>query len=191
MRMLETLTLGLGMLLAMAWLVGLVAMIGRGAPAKGTVLAATGFSWIYFLGGAGCVLIFGPLWAAELAPYATGARDTMDGMVALWSAVLSLLGMVSLWMTLVRRVWCTSSGLIRRTWSGRIQQVPYSALAGRAEFHYDDVILPCEEKVVLDVSQPGFWKIVDCLEIRGVDFTAMPGNHKRRLDKKRSKNAGV
>ena len=160
MRTAAIIALGAGFLLVLAWLVALAAIAGRGAPPRSEVRASTGLSWVHLAGGVGCLLVFGALWFEELSAYATGARDTLDLWVAGWSAALALVGMSAVWMTLVCRVWCTKDTLVRRTFLGRVQQVPYSRLAGQARFHLDDVILPCEgEKVVLDLSQPRFWQV--------------------------------
>jgi hypothetical protein len=189
MKTAAILALGGGFLLVLAWLVGLGMMAGRGAPARGNVLVATGISWIHLFGGIGCILAFGWLWFEELSACATGAREDLDMWVVLWSTVLALVGMAAVWMVLVRRVWCTPAGLVRRTWRGKVQQVPYRKLAGAAQFRFDDVILPCEEeKVVLDVTQPDFWRVMDHLAKQGVDFSAIPPHLDQRLDKKRARH---
>ena len=191
MRTAAIIALGAGFLLVLAWLVALAAVAGRGAPPRSEVRASTGLSWVHLAGGVGCLLVFGALWFEELSAYATGARDTLDLWVAGWSAALALVGMSAVWMTLVCRVWCTKDTLVRRTFLGRVQQVPYSRLAGQARFHLDDVILPCEgEKVVLDLSQPRFWQVMDFLSKEGVDFSQIPRHQDQRLDKKRQRARG-
>ena len=179
--------LGGGFLLVLAWLVGLAFMAGRGAPPKGEVRVSTGISWIHLAGGIGCLLVFGALWFQELSAVATGVREEPDLWVAGWSTALSLIGMAAVWMTLVRRVWCTGDALVRRTWSGKIQRAPYEELAGKARFRLDDVYLPGEGKIVLDLTQPRFWMVMDFLAKCGVDFSDIPRHQDARLDKKRSR----
>ena len=170
------LLLGTGGLLAAGWLAGMVWLSVRRAPPRQEVLAATGFSALQIMGGAVCFGVFGSLWGGELLLCIAGAEHPPDWTVILLGGGLTLAGMAVLWMSLVRRVWCTSSALVQRTWRGQLVTAPYRELAGgKAAFSFDDMILPWGEgRLVLDRSLPGFAGIAAYLERQGVDLSATP-----------------
>ena len=184
-----SLLLGAGALLALGWGAGLAAVLLTKRPPKGEVLAATGLSLFQTLGGAGCVFVFGSIWAGELSARAGGTAP-VSGRVLLWSGLLALMGMAVLWTALVCRVWCGPAALTRRDWRGRLLTVPYGEIAGgRASFSYDDAVIPWGDRtLVLDRSLPGFDRVAALLERQGVDLSEMPP--KRAFLSRKEKRGG-
>lgn len=181
------LLLGAGALLLAAWAGGLLAVcLGRRGPAPREVLAATGLSWFQLLGGAGCAVVFAVLWAGELRAFAAGETPGVDRAVLCWSTGLALLGLAMVWMALTRRVWCTASALVQRTWRGELRTAPYGELRGvKAAFSFDDVVIG---PLTLDGSLPGFGEVAELLRKQGVDMSAMPprrGSFFRREEDRR------
>lgn len=170
-----SLLLAAGGMLLVLWAAALVRLSLRGAP-SGRVLASTGISAFQVIGSAGCLVVFSALGGGELLAIATGEKTGADWVVLLWSLPLMLLGMSILWMALVRRVWCTDTALVHRTWRGQVLTAPYRELAGaKAVCSFDDVVIPWGEgRLVLDQSQPDFEAVADCLRRRGVDLSALP-----------------
>lgn len=165
-----------GLLLA-GWAGGILYLcVKNRGPEPRTVLASTRLSGFQTVGGMGCAAVFSALWAGELAARASGETAAVDWVVLCWSGGLALLGFTILWMTLVRRIWCTGSALIQRTWRGRVLTAPYQELRGaKAVFSYDDVIIPWgEDRLTLDGSLPGFEEVAGLLEKQGIDMSDMP-----------------
>lgn len=170
------LLLGAGCLLTAGWFFGILWLSVKKAPPRREVQVSTGFSAFQVLGGIGSFTVFGTLWGSELLLCAIEGKAEADWPVILLGGGLALVGMAVLWMALVRRVWCTSSALIQRTWRGRLITAPYRELAGgKAGFSFDDVIIPWGEgRLVLDRTLPGFAEIAAFLERQGVDLSDMP-----------------
>lgn len=172
-----SLLLGAGGLLLAGW-AGCVLFIcvKKPGPDSRTVLAATRLSGFQTVGGMGCGAVFATLWAGELSARAAGETASVDWLVLCLSGGLAVLGFTILWMTLVRRVWCTGSALVQRTWRGVILTAPYRELqGGKAVFSYDDVFIPWGEgRLTLDSSLPGFEDVAELLEKQGIDMSDMP-----------------
>lgn len=159
-----------------AWAGGLLFFCCR-EPARGVaVLARTGVSVFQTVGGGGCAAVFSALWVQSLLPFAQGEAAGPDLPVLLWSTLLALLGMGMVWMALVRRVWCTASALVQRTWRGQIITAPWQELKGAAAaVSFDDVTIPWgDKKLVLDASMTGFAEVAGCLRRQGIDLSALP-----------------
>ena len=168
--------LGAGGLLLAAWAGGLLFFCCRQPDRNETVLARTGVSAFQAVGGTCCAAVFSGLWCQALLSYALGEVAVLDLPVLLWSSFLAPVGMGVVWMTAVRRVWCTGNALVQRTWRGQLITAPYRELAGaKAAFSFDDVVIPWgERKLVLDSSMAGFGEVADCLKKQGVDLSDMP-----------------
>lgn len=170
-----TLLLGLGGLLLAAWFAGILFLLRRGVPKGEAVMAQTGVSIFQAVGGGGCALVFAAVWAENLLS-ATRGEASSDLWVLLWSTLLTVVGMAVFWMALVRRVWCTPSALVQRTWRGELLTVPWRELAGaEAVFSYDDVVIPWgERQLTIDTTLPGFDGVAQRMEERGIDLSARP-----------------
>lgn len=168
--------LGAGGVLLAAWAGCLLFFCCREPSRSETILARTGVSAFQGVGGTGCGAVFSGLWCQALLSYALGEVAVLDLPVLLWSSFLAPVGLGIVWMTTVRRVWCTGTALVQRTWRGQLITVPYRELAGaKAAFSFDDVIIPLgERKLVLDSSMADFEKVADCLKKQGVDLSDMP-----------------
>lgn len=167
----------LGGLLAAACLGCILYLSGKGTPKReAAILAQTGISAFQVIGGAGCALVFAALWENELLACALGETESPDLVVVLWSTLLALLGLGVLWMALVRRVWCTATALVQRTWRGEIITAPWRELKGAvAAVSFDDVTIPWgDRKLVLDASMTDFAEVAGCLRRQGIDLSALP-----------------
>lgn len=178
--------LGLGVLLFAAWIGGIALLTCRGVPKGEAILARTGISIFQAVGGGGCTLVFISVWIGNLLPCIRG-ETAPDLWVLLWSGLLTLVGMAVVWMTMVRRVWCTSAALVQRTWRGELLIAPWRELQGaEAVFSYDDVIIPWGEKqLTIDTTLSGFDEVADWLKKQGIDLSARPPGrpsffHKRK-----------
>lgn len=168
--------LGAGGVLLAAWAGCLLFFCCREPSRSETILARTGVSAFQGVGGTCCAAVFSALWTQTLSSCALGETAALDLPVLLWSSLLAPLGMAVVWMTTVRRVWCTDTALVQRTWRGQLITVPYREIAGAvASFSFDDVTIPWgEKKLVLDSSMTGFREVADCLGKHGVDLSKMP-----------------
>ena len=113
------LLLGAGGLVAAAWAVCLLVFCCREPDRRETILARTGISAFQGVGGTCCAAVFSGLWTQTLATYALGETALLDLPVLFWSSILAPMGMAILWMATVRRVWCTTTALVQRTWRDR------------------------------------------------------------------------